>query len=1750
MGEHVVVRGVPERAESAKREAVDAAVEMMEAAVQSGDRKLFARASKKLSVFLELKGTLGLELRGKLVNLCLDMLKVDGATVNEEIKVLQTLKALLSKRRVGLEKHVRLNWKDLLELIRRTHWDRSITTDVASAMVVKDHGKVLGEVCHVARRYYGAEAVEEICAEAETFMEDPLSRDLFTGQMILALFLPSTRSATYNEKMPVWVFKYWPMVEQCADWDTVWLCLVRRAFKWGKDVAGMVDSELMAELFRRVQFSLRLASPSGFAVPARTSRPGYLSAFAPKTPGFEYAAKIAIHLLATGTASEYYSTTALEQMGAADLLTKNSSEELAASLEEDSELSGGFLQLRRLLCAIQTLFHPSNAGRYTSNIGSFTEVLCRSFVKRLGRERVSATGATLERVDKQGFVDTMLPLLAMGMYSRVQAMTHYAQCAIGHLAYVAPIKVYNHFLPLIEEALDPTNLNQTHQAPAAIKMLTILIQPLLQARPLLAEALPDLLDLTLPGLDTNDVSKTMATSMLYLTVLSWVPIVDVDAEGLAYPSKMAFRSDEMSLSESYGIDDPAEEAADQAPLRDAMWRGSPVLVEWSLGCVDRLLLFIDNQVQRAKGGMAAQLDNAVFSSISIVGRLLLSQMSPSVRKRAGTKINEWALSSVNLDALREAKALIRSYAASFVGGQDEAQTKEVVFRGLFEPALARVVHKDSSARKLEWSLMVVGAIARVGGAFLLDYEDDLQAAIKVALGHEEASVRKLGGKLLRRTMRGLSEHYVASRASTSLFKDDTDKAGWAQAAVSWGEPEAWTTTCGAMQWHEPSKKEKAMAERLRKRYLSEALENLKAGMEASENSAFFKLHLELLFQVIRGSVRMMTSRADRHDLLRRCANVLTWLLDNRESDTVAHRRVIKSIGVLTSTFGAGTASHQRFGARKRWYSYMRETMMSQAFAAEVRARCTSDLVEDRADWVVPRYHQVEDVHRLAQLQLHQQGFDAAQDDKDAKAEDVLEVVFKALVRANGHDWTDTRKAAFDVLKVQLTRSPWFGKAHVDVFIDAMGEKKSHGRVLGATSMLSWRKIVRWIMSDWFLLDDFARTLLFETSATEMEDDKQKAVTASLQSLTVVALQAWATLPTDAKTEPVRASLMREITFQAKGELSWRQEIVVCALLVVMVRRGEDDTVDGDLATWVTQRCTSDLLPLRVVAQSVLVQLLAAASDRSLVKQLTLDTAFFRALVDTLAQNHSIANVSVDGNAKGMKQKSDWSAGVGDLLNLVRFPGSRFHPRTIVASHSKNFSMTNKVMIECLCRVIGDEKAAVAPFCEQLEYLLFEGVGTAEHTSRVCAAAEIFSGVGSVFGFNSELVEIVAKAFDDASLELADIWMDGFRLLSQAHLDFFTMFAEKLPKSLSSQRDVSQSVTAANLLRVLRVLVYEVTNFEARDFAGACEAVISSIVPHVGHSYETVRRESGRAFAAIVEVCKAREMESPWAAEAAAEMIRTVQAAPRDKESSKGTRAYETALHITASLIMVGGAAQDEHLVSFLPLVLEAQGHPNMDVGSKGKQTAGCVAGVSFLSRDRAFETLQVLCEMVSQSDNWYLRATVVQLFGAFFTLNFCKLGYAICGVHTRKEIEKLLRDPQVEVQNAASQALTQVLSSYTEHASSLETTRDRYLKLTNTKVKRDQFKTEEGKEKLKKRSTGALGLSALVNAFPYTVPFPSAVVALARRVDDPNPVGATAKSAILNFKRTHADSWEKHKLKFSSDELEDLQGSSFSGSHA
>lgn len=153
-------------------------------------------------------------------------------------------------------------------------------------------------------------------------------------------------------------------------------------------------------------------------------------------------------------------------------------------------------------------------------------------------------------------------------------------------------------------------------------------------------------------------------------------------------------------------------------------------------------------------------------------------------------------------------------------------------------------------------------------------------------------------------------------------------------------------------------------------------------------------------------------------------------------------------------------------------------------------------------------------------------------------------------------------------------------------------------------------------------------------------------------------------------------------------------------------------------------------------------------------------------------------------------------------------------------------------------------------------------------------------------------------------------------------------------------------------------------------------------------------------------------------------------------------------------------------------------------------------------------------------------------------------------------VEGSLCDSQVEIQESAGEALIGVAMTLSHAAQALAA--GRYLGLASTRLpKRVEAPVPDAPSAVHAahrayrtayaralclRHGGVQGVGALVRAHPFDVPpfLPSVLAALSHHASDPNPVGATVKKAIAEFRRTHHDAWDSHRQAFTEEQLADV----------
>ncbi|XP_038206743.1 proteasome activator complex subunit 4-like [Zerene cesonia] len=128
-------------------------------------------------------------------------------------------------------------------------------------------------------------------------------------------------------------------------------------------------------------------------------------------------------------------------------------------------------------------------------------------------------------------------------------------------------------------------------------------------------------------------------------------------------------------------------------------------------------------------------------------------------------------------------------------------------------------------------------------------------------------------------------------------------------------------------------------------------------------------------------------------------------------------------------------------------------------------------------------------------------------------------------------------------------------------------------------------------------------------------------------------------------------------------------------------------------------------------------------------------------------------------------------------------------------------------------------------------------------------------------------------------------------------------------------------------------------------------------------------------------------------------------------------------------------------------------------------------------------------------------------------------------VRAEKFALSLMRDSRVEVRQSAAKLLTGLM-----HCRALP---------DEDKTLHSLIKSCRSKE-LRERHSGVLGLCAYLSSRPYSLgpKLGDVLTELARHTNGPDPIPATIRTALADFRRTHQDDWPKHREQLTEEELD------------
>ena len=702
------------------------------------------------------------------------------------------------------------------------------------------------------------------------------SHACYRGAILLYLFLPSRCSTEFylSTLLPNY-WTAWTSIDRMDEFDYMWLSLYCRARKYvSYEMYQDGWDKIRKRIITHCQYWFQL--PIGgmsydttfprIANPRSRTCPSKLKIFVGNGSGsssyydeaMDFIAKIT-KLLVTGLGTG-------KQIS---LNTDDDEDATKSTTKVRKSISEGTNDMLLFLAYATPYFNPSNMGQWTATLGAFLhyfsyELCCRiggaagnetlrlshpHVIQSLHRTQIGSHCSEIPAHEVVLLLDALIPLCQQTLYSKNSHVGRAGEAAMLYLVQIDPIHTTPSLIDFTCRALDVVSINLSHQAPAAMSALTRLIQPALRCRPhILLSRLPNILHLTLAGIDCNDQNKAIRTLIFYRSLLCWMPIGNASGsrpyenspvhndtvamkanndgtiqfgnnlyetlsrqrQSTEYKAAIEALPSTSLLKQGSSDDNDVTPEMEQIFLDEALLS----LSEWSLQFLDRIFELLRASGDREKkakrsSGVASRhtsVDVQQARNFSRVLKETLSQLFASMDDETHTLAIRTVYKFVEEETLpsaaKDVSLLCQAMAASRYG--------EVISPGL--DALIPLLCDDLSSHSLKtvtYRLRCLSGAVRSASHSVVKHRQMISAAITFALQSDDRYLFKTGCKLLRHTLTTLVESYPHSFNFCPRGRNDTGNWVLGKSAklhndfVSWHAPnrESIQFACDLMQRH-------------------------------------------------------------------------------------------------------------------------------------------------------------------------------------------------------------------------------------------------------------------------------------------------------------------------------------------------------------------------------------------------------------------------------------------------------------------------------------------------------------------------------------------------------------------------------------------------------------------------------------------------------------------------------------------------------------------------------------------------------------------------------------------------------------------------------------------------------------------------------------------------------------------------------------------------------------------------------------
>ena len=512
----------------------------------------------------------------------------------------------------------------------------------------KRNHKTLAKLCAFAQLYFDPKEIPAMLAEILPYFTTSFTEGAYTVTGLLNLLFPTTPPPEGNKELlpehylPTF-FHLWSLVNRSRVFDTTFMDLFSRLAR---------DSLVSAHVpFTEFGIFTQEQSSSIFTAILRLLEIPVGQATSPYSGTNDIAAGLAIMI---------------ERDPKKHPIAHHIARWIIMSLSPICLDKPGSIMtnLEGLVQAVETFFHPSNSGTWAKPLSQLIYYLTDFFVMRWNREKSGEMEIPEDRklndALKQRFVLSLRAVVFMGIYAKSGSAMNFSLSSLQSLAYLEP----NLILPGALQRIYPSmqGLVEVHRTTSSLRALQVLSRIMARTKGFRCHV-TTMLGLALPGIDANDLDKTLYTLSYIQSVCYSIPLHDLtrgseDISGsmlaMDWITSEVARMEEEGAEVRCDYQESLSDADEELILRSST-AGYAEFLSSFLGKVFTLLENLPDASRPRSGSPEENIVNTLPAAFTP----LLASLSPDLYDLALNKIAEFISNHVVHQA-RDAMAFICS----------------------------------------------------------------------------------------------------------------------------------------------------------------------------------------------------------------------------------------------------------------------------------------------------------------------------------------------------------------------------------------------------------------------------------------------------------------------------------------------------------------------------------------------------------------------------------------------------------------------------------------------------------------------------------------------------------------------------------------------------------------------------------------------------------------------------------------------------------------------------------------------------------------------------------------------------------------------------------------------------------------------------------------------------------------------------------------------------------------------------------